>query len=244
MPLFDPLTTRLLNEAIGPTPYIGKPPSAKKIAKIVKAPTGGFGGGGPAIDKTKRARYNTAWTGTPEAPGTMMPSGAGIMTQTAWGNYKKAVDPMIDYYMDKIPIVGSDPVLRFGTKQLIKTDLALKYLGAGGLASAAGKKVSSALGIDTSSAEGVLGSIASSIPGAGTVMGIAGVPTNRFGVLGTKVAEKIPELALLGIDPLDWATKAFGADAAAEHISNIPRQTMGVSSVGGYLQKGKQRGIY
>jgi hypothetical protein len=240
MPLFDPLTTRLLNEAIGPT----TPTGPKRISKLVKAPSGGMGGGGPAIDKTKRARYTGSWTGTPEAPGTKMPSGAGIMTQTAWGNYKKTVDPLVDYYMDMLPVVGKDPVLRYGAKQLIKTDLALKYLGAGGIASATGKKLASTLGVDTSGAESVLGNIASSIPGAGTLMGAAGTPTGRFGILGTKVAQKIPELALMGIDPLDWATKAFGADAAAEHISNIPRQTMAVTSAGGYLQKGKQRGIY
>ena len=248
MPLFDRYTRSILLEALS-NPG-SKNPQAPRISKIKKA--GGFGGGPAALTTaiTNQPTYTGNWSGTTPAPGTQMPSGADIPSQVAWGKYKTAVDPAIDYYLGKIPILGKDPLVNYGVKQWLKTELATRYLGGtspttsllsdliGGAAGPGLKAI-----VDSPAIKNTLSSLIGAGPGS-LATSVIGAPTNRFGNLGQKVSEKLPQLALMGIDPLDWATKAFGADAAAEHIENIPRQTMAATSAGGYLQKGKSRGIY
>jgi hypothetical protein len=72
-----------------------------------------------------------------------------------------------------------------------------------------------------------------------------GTSGSRFGKLGELVAGKVADMAEMGIDPLDWVTKAFGADAAyAQLAAGIPNKAIGTESAAGWLSKGKQRGIY
>lgn len=68
---------------------------------------------------------------------------------------------------------------------------------------------------------------------------------NRFGKIGTLVAAKMPKLAAMGIDPLDFATKTFGADDALAAYTEIPEKVRSSGfGAGGYLTKGMKQGIY
>lgn len=236
---FDEYTKNILFEALS------KPPKKGKIG-IISSKSGGSGSGGPAIDKTKKARYNVAWSGTPEAPGTMMPPGADIPSQVRWGIGKQYVDKVIDSTLGKIPVFGG--VVSFPVKQAIKQNLAYQYLGTtGGKSKSELDKELKNAGLDPADPDVV--SAMSSLTGKlGPMGGLSSLTPSggpgRFGVLGQKVAGKVGDLTLMGIDPLDWVTKAFGADAAAAHISNMPTAQIGVMSAGGYLGKGKQKGIY
>lgn len=258
MPLFDDRTTSIINTILveGTTP---KSTYTFKKTKKSKG-TGGYGVGGPKIDSGKKPVFNKPWTGTEPAPGTVIVPGGNIPRQATWGKLKYMVDPTVDYYFDatidaarSVPVAGAaaaaaakfafSPAVRFATKQIVKTDLAKRYLGLGGLASKAaalpGKMM---LGKD---AEGVIDTasswIMSQIPGAAEFTG----NKPQFGILGKKVGDKLGDIAKMGIDPLDWVTKAFGADQAASHVENIGgAQSLGTTTAAGYLGRGKRSGIY
>jgi hypothetical protein len=244
MPLFDEKTSFILNSILveGITPKT----KYKLIKTKSQSSSGGFGVGGPKIDSIKRPIYNKPWTGTEPAPKTVSVPGGNIPRQVSWGKLKQLVDPMVDHYYDvaisgvgSIPIVGGtakvaaasivSPATRFATKQLIKTDLAKRYLGLG-----------------TIGKEGSLGDMA-----ADAVMSGLNLPQEmlgmkpQFGILGQKIGDKIGDIAKMGIDPLDWVTKAFGADQAASHVENIgASQSLGTTTAAGYLGRGKRSGIY
>jgi len=67
----------------------------------------------------------------------------------------------------------------------------------------------------------------------------------RFGQIGDLVAEKLPQIAAMGIDPLDWSTQMFGADEALSAYQGAAaspgRAAMGAM---GYLSRGLQKGVY
>ena len=250
MPLFEENTSyrllQILNEA---PPSSSSTYTFKRKTKSGKGSPSGFGSGGPPIDKAGKPKFNKPWTGTDPAPKTINVPGANIPRQVGWGNFKGLVDPMIDFYYDmaiagasSIPLAGKaagvaaaltlgSPAARYATKQVIKTDLAKRYLGAGGINVAA----------EGSLADTVKDYVFDAIPELKTLTG----SKPQFGKLGEKVAGKVGELATMGVDPLDWVTKAFGADQAAAHVNSLgASQALGTSTAGGYLSRGKRLGIY
>jgi hypothetical protein len=246
MPLFEPYTQNILLEATR---------RKRTTTRVTKSPSGGGGGGGGSMGVTGSAgAMNTPWAGTPVAPGTQMPD-ISIPTQATWGSISKMADSYIDHYLNKTNVlgnvvggvvgavapgkgaaaqaaataIGTDPAVKFGVKQGVKTILAQQYLG---------------------SPSGQIGDIPSIIGGA-ISQGVHGIPPSkpssgsRFGILGDKVSGKVGSLAAMGIDPLDWVTNAFGAQSALSQISGIGSQTANAAvGAGGYLERGKRKGIY
>lgn len=260
MPLFDSYTQKLLLE-------LTKKPRRSRTGKLTRSTgtstflgaTGGpatvaagGGGVGPGALPSGPAAPSSVFpgfAGTAPAAGTMMPPGSDIFSQGAWSTVKRMVDPVIDHYSDMIPVIGRDPLFKAGAKQFVKAELASRYLGGAGMLSpatfapaGAGSAMSALAG--TTMIHGALSSLIGSMP-ATAIAGAAGVPTGRFGRLGMEVSKKIPGLMAMGIDPLDWATKAFGADAAYSHMANIGSQTAtSAIGAGGYLERGKRKGIF
>jgi hypothetical protein len=246
MPLFEPYTQNILLEATR---------RKRTTTRVTKSPSGGGGGGGGSMGVTgSTGAMNTPWAGTPVAPGTQMPD-ISIPTQATWGSISKMADSYIDHYLNKTNVlgnvvggvvgavapgkgaaaqnaaslIGTDPAVKFGVKQGVKTILAQQYLG---------------------SPSGQIEDIPSIIGGA-ISQGVHGIPPSkpssgsRFGILGDKVSGKVGSLAAMGIDPLDWVTNAFGAQSALSQISGIGSQTANAAvGAGGYLERGKRKGIY
>lgn len=252
MPLFDPYTQKILLEAVGKrkkkklglfatttTPGLGTPSAPSKSSS-------GGAGYGPSSPGTVTGFKSGPWSGTAPAAGTQMPLGADIPSQVRWGIFKKSWEPMIDDTIGKVPGLG--PAAAFAAKQIIRKDLAYRYLGSSGTGEFSSddfKKDMEAKGfkISTPEEEAAVKSAYSkaitSVGGGGPASG------SRFGILGDKVAGKVSDLTNMGIDPLDFVTKAFGADAAAAHMSGLGDQTMtAAQSAGGYLRKGKRLGVF
>jgi hypothetical protein len=247
MPLFDPHTNKILLEAASKPPrvkrrygLVGKPARTLSSSGPSRITAGGGGSGVGITGGSSRASMSTPWAGTPAAPGTAMPSGSDIVSQGYWGNVAANADSVLNHYLGWVP----DPLIKSGAKQLIKTELAARYLG--GMAPTTGLVASlGAAGPAASAAIRGTTAIASMLGLSPTVAGMAGVPTGRFGRLGIEVSAKLPQLAMMGIDPLDWATKAFGAQSALSHMANIGSQTAAAAvGAGGYLERGKRKGIY
>lgn len=151
-----------------------------------------------------------------------------------------------------------NPVTMYATKQLVKADLANKYLGGGDLSDDKLQQISMDLGLNDSEAE-VAKTYASIIKTQIPVIGspkeipvIAEVDPLTKQKQAPKVqdpimkalSDKIPDLVKMGIDPLDWTTKLLGADEAAASMENIGNRARSVKSAGGYLIPGQQKGIY
>lgn len=219
MPLFEPHTQQLLLE------ITAKPRRKRTKSRLVSS--GGGGGYGGGFPSGKPGTTVGIWTGTPPAPGTVMPSGSGILGQGIWGQVSQMADPALDHYLSFIP----DPLLKFGAKQLAKTGLANQYLRGLGSSSA------------TTAMDIISGGFKSG--GTGAAPAYTAGSSSPFGILGDKVADKLGGLAAMGIDPLDWATKAFGAQSALSHMANIGSQTASAAvGAGGYLERGKRKGIF
>lgn len=68
---------------------------------------------------------------------------------------------------------------------------------------------------------------------------------DRFGDIGKSEAEKLSRLAFAGENPLTLAMQAFGAENAAETVKRAYTTNPAFAeTAGGFLQKGKQLGIY
>ena len=246
MPLFDAYTTKILLEATAP----------KTKSKF----SSGFGGG-PKIKDTKvnkKTKASTILYGDKK-----MPTGADVYTQAIWGNaptllnttfsalegstggilgasgisnllgggVKSTLINTLSGIASKIPGIGTMSGLalggaNFAAKQAIRKSLADIYLGSGPI---------------DQGTEAVLKALNPTID----INAFKADKSGRMGKLGKAVAGKTTQLATMGIDPLDWATKAFGAQSALQGYASIPARTQG-AGVGsmGYLQKGKSRGIY
>ena len=247
MPLFEPYTQNILLEAT-------RKRTKTRVTPSSSLSSGGGGGGGSMGVTGATGAMNTPWAGTPVAPGTQMPN-ISIPTQATWGSISKMADSYIDHYLNKTNVlgnvvggvvgavapgkgaaaqnaataIGTDPAVKFGVKQGVKTILAQQYLG-----SPSGQIMDLPSTIGNAIGQHVHG-IAPSKPSSGS----------RFGILGDKVSGKVGSLAAMGIDPLDWVTNAFGAQSALSHMSNIGSQTANAAvGAGGYLERGKRKGIY
>jgi hypothetical protein len=140
-----------------------------------------------------------------------------------------------------------NPVTMYATKQIVKADLANKYLGAGDLSDDALNKISMDLGLNDSEAE-VAKTYASMVKERIPVIGTPNPLTKQAPKVQDPImkalSDKIPDLVKMGIDPLDWTTKLLGADEAAASMENIGNRARSVKSAGGYLIPGQQKGIY
>ena len=200
------------------------------------------------------------WYGTHD----VMPSGTNMYSQATWSNYKGLVDRTIDSLglsgadisigPVKIPTGAAFAGVLYPLKQAIKTQLAQQYLGGVTGSILTGKDIISALsglsgsywnplpsGVDPADlADSIANMVQSQLPNWSENIG-----QGRFGRFGEEIAKKLPKLAAMGYDPLDWATKMFGADSAARAFGDIatnPRKS--ALGAGGYLARGTAKGIY
>lgn len=189
------------------------------------------------------------WYGTHD----VMPSGTDMYSQATWSNYKGLVDRAID----AIGLSGSNISIGpisftpgaalagavYPIKQAIKTQLAQQYLG--GVTASAATYLKNVIplppGISADAfINGISDLVQSQLPDWSQHIG-----QGRFGRFGEEIAKKLPKLAAMGYDPLDWATKMFGADSAARAFGDIatnPRKS--ALGAGGYLSRGTAKGIY
>lgn len=156
--------------------------------------------------------------------------------------YDRFGKPIVDYVMGKGSGIATlaNPQIEFVAKQAVRTAFAQQYLGG------------SPSKFDS---YGPAGSLANALySGANLVLPLPDQQVKsskknekygRFGKIGDLVAEKLPQIAAMGIDPLDWSTQMFGADealAAYQGAAASPgRAAMGAM---GYLSRGLQKGVY
>lgn len=230
MPLFDAYTTKILLEATGVTGGVGK---IGKKSKSKPTLGGGAGRGAPKIKETKvtpSGSEQTIMFGDTKMPSGPL-SGPGIYSQAGWANYARTLNTALEgttaggaiggltSLITSLPIPGASKgaISNYATKMI-------SLLGAGGPIGAAGLDYATKQAIRTGAAEAYL---------------------SGFGKLGSAIGGKIPGLAAIGVDPLEWSLKAFGADAALQGLASTPAKTQAaLGSPLGYLQKGKSRGIY
>lgn len=318
--LFDEYTNlklmRALNEDAAPRPapvglnrsYRRTAPKPTAYKKQTRVPS--------YFTRTPRPQSAGPWMGTdtsiPTATDAMYMPGAEAYadprTQVAYANYKKTIDPLVDFNLGLfagIPgqVVGQNvesalkdslskkyqnaaqplgimgmgivqtaprlatntiamqlqnPTVAFNIKQMIKTDLARKYMGGGSMSDQELYDFAvNQLGFSPNSAKLAVDAaqeIKKQIPVIGTDQNISGLPSGTKVVGRDKpmvqdpvmkaISDKLPELAKMGIDPLDWATKLMGADEQAENIAGIPARARSSKTAGGYLIPGQQKGIY
>lgn len=258
---FDQYTKKLLLESIKGPGFPGKFKRRK-----IKTGGGGAGIGAPPVADS------TSYTGTPEQQTLYgmsmknMPSGSNWERQVAFANYKSLIDQAFRLGLTGDGLAGTIgnyiSAASYPAKQAVKALVAQSYL--------TGQLPTGSFGYDQktmSDAMDLLKNIEDefeksnqidpsqrltskaanvSSPAMATPVSSAGIPKYGGGALGSKVAtELVPKLALLGYDPLDWVTKAFGADAMAQHVADLankPRKS--ALGAGGYLSKGVSKGIY
>lgn len=260
--------------------------------------------------RTPRPQSAGPWMGTdtsiPTATDAMYMPGAEAYadprTQVAYANYKKFVDPLVDFNLglfagipgqmvggaasnlikditarqtQKFKGTGSlgslvgmalstaapfvaaktvasqlqNPKVAFNIKQMIKTDLAKKYMGGGSMNDQELYDLAvNQMAIDPNYADIVVDAaqeIKKQIPQIGPDDPLGrDKPAGPQDPVMKAISDKLPELAKMGIDPLDWATKLMGADEQAENIAGIPARARSSKTAGGYLIPGQQKGIY
>jgi hypothetical protein len=253
---FDPYTKKILLESIkGP----GFPGSFKRR----KTKRGGMGEGAPSLENS------SSYVGTPEQQTLYgrsmanMPSGSNWERQVAFANYKNLIDQAFSLGLTGDGVMGTIgnyvSAATYPAKQAVKALVAQSYL--------TGQLPTGVAGVDKETinqAKELLKNIEDEFENSNQInpsqrltsksgtlatapsMGTQTMSMYGAGPLGSKVAtELVPKLALLGYDPLDWVTKAFGADAMAQHVADLankPRKS--ALGAGGYLSKGISKGIY
>jgi hypothetical protein len=67
--------------------------------------------------------------------------------------------------------------------------------------------------------------------------GLAAAALSTMGPLGSKLSTKLPNIALLGLDPFDYATKIMGVDYVADQLGKLgARQKQQITSGAGYIK--------
>jgi hypothetical protein len=195
---------------------------------------------------------------------TVMPQGSSWERQAVYSNYKGIIDKLFS-----LGLCGGSGVLgsigqiatnlSYPVKQAVKTIVANQYLG-GGVENTANV-------IDNLSPEDKQKALdfmkkykdefavsgynpfeeAESYLSSGAVRSDTSKQKREPGMgrLGQEFSKYTGKLAMLGYDPLDFVTKAFGADSVSAAIQDIPdKQRRSALSAGGYLSKGISKGIY
>ena len=255
MPAFDNWTKNILLEALeNPLYEASSTPDPFDVDYSIS--NAGVGLCGYDEVSPLEATPEQIWYGTHD----VMPSGTNMYSQATWSNYKGLVDRTIDSLglsgadisigPVKIPTGAAFAGVLYPLKQAIKTQLAQQYLGGVTGSILTGKGILSGFcgyalplppGIDPDKfADTIANMVQSQLPNWSENIG-----QGRFGRFGEEIAKKLPKLAAMGYDPLDWATKMFGADSAARAFGDIatnPRKS--ALGAGGYLARGTAKGIY
>jgi hypothetical protein len=268
----DPGSINAVTGSVGAPQNTGSK-SKKRNKKFGKGPAT-YGTGAPQVKgevAPLKATPEQIWFGTHD----IMPAGAHLKDQAMWGFHKKFVNQYLDgitagtvlqlggdianavatavttplglqtvYQKYGAPLVNfvtknkitnaTAPFIEFAAKQSVRTALAKEYLS--------GQPTDfKGYGPEGAVAEWMYNAVKFVTPGKLPPKSKNG----RFGEIGDLVAEKLPEVAAMGIDPLDWSTQMFGADealAAYQGAASAPgRAAMGAM---GYLSKGLQKGVY
>ena len=192
---------------------------------------------------------------------TVMPQGSSWERQAVYSNYKGIIDKLFSLGLTGGGVMGSlgqlATTLSFPVKQAVKTVVANQYLG-GGI-----ENLSQSLDNLTPEDKQKALEFMKQYKDSFTVSGInpfeeaesylssgAVAPKQQkrepgMGRLGQEFSKYTGKLAMLGYDPLDFVTKAFGADSVSAAIQDIPdKQRRSALAAGGYLSKGISKGIY
>lgn len=122
------------------------------------------------------------------------------------------------------------PAAEYAAKQAIRSGLATAYLGA-----------PQSIQAPDEYSQAIQGIIQSQLPEMPGVSGGVG----RFGRAGQELAKRIPEIAAMGYDPMEYALNKMGAPAASRAIGRSASEEADLTmQAGGYLQRGRQKGIY
>lgn len=79
--------------------------------------------------------------------------------------------------------------------------------------------------------------IATSLMPTGVKTAMAAAALETMGPLGSAISKKLGNVALLGIDPFDYATQVMGVDYVADQLSKLgSRQKQQVTSGAGYIK--------
>lgn len=144
------------------------------------------------------------------------------------------------------------PVAEYGIKQALRTALAKTYLGASIDPIKTFEEELKPYNLDEKIPAGLkefyaqIKATAAKAIDPKNVPDLAGlIASNRMGPMGQYAATRMSKLAMAGENPLTLALKGFGAESA----TNTIRQSYTTApdfaeTAGGFLQKGKQLGIY
>lgn len=208
----------------------------------------------PQLPDPLSAAANTSAIALGSTYGQQQYTGANLTQQAGWANYKKVIDSALSgiCYAGVLgtgPASAITPAVEYAAKQALKASLAKQYLGVtAGISASLTAPVNQAVTLMQNLLAGSTSGIGGSVPFVSTMGATAASPLMggaRFGKLGQKLADRVDELAALGYDPLDWALTQMGAYDASEVIArSAATSSQAAESMGGYLQRGRQLGIY
>ena len=67
----------------------------------------------------------------------------------------------------------------------------------------------------------------------------------RFGKAGERMMARIPEIAAMGYDPMEYVLNKFGAQEASKSIANsAAKEAEQTLSAGGWLRRGRELGAF
>lgn len=207
----------------------------------------------PKLPDPLSPQANTSAIALGSTYGQQQYTGANLPQQAGWANYKKAIDAALSGISTGALLgTAAGPMtsaVDYAAKQAIKASLAKQYLGVtGGFSASLTAPVSAAVTAIQNALSGNMAGVAGAHPFISTMGATTASPLmggGRFGKLGEKLAGRVDELAALGYDPLDWALTQMGAYDASEVIArSAATSSQAAESMGGYLQKGRQLGIY
>lgn len=163
------------------------------------------------------------------------------------GSVSRGVGNIVGGSIDKL-----GPIAEYGIKQALRTALAKTYLGASIDPVKAFEEELAPYKIEEKIPEGLKGFYTQFKDTAKKLIDPKNLgfepnlfASNRMGPMGQYAATRMGRLAMAGENPLALALKGFGAESA----TNTIRQSYTTSpdfaeTAGGFLQKGKQLGIY
>lgn len=132
------------------------------------------------------------------------------------------------------------PAAEFAAKQAIRSGLAYAYLGL------PNPKAGTEEDYVTAKMQDILKSQLPKMPGITDEEDNAGIlGQGRFGPAGQAIAERIPKLAAMGYDPMEYVLNKFGAQEASKSIANsAAKEAEQTLSAGGWLRRGRELGAF
>lgn len=173
-------------------------------------------------------------------------SKSGIPGLQNIGQYAPSVTQAIDK-TQKAREMAAIPI-EYALKQALRTAAAKTYLGGTDDLRKAFEAELSVMPNIPGGVANILGDIGELAykaidPGTFGLTGLYGA--GRFGEAGKRAAEDIGRIAVMGKDPFEYALTQFGAKDASETLDRQATTVLpGLETMGGYLRKGKDIGIY